>query len=227
MKKNNVKNDPKEFSFINFYKQINKLSMKNKIGKDMHNKFSSDITHMNFSFKPFNINNDINIAQQKKRLKFRTTKNTPNSSLKNIKLNIAEKDNKRKNEINDKKDLLDDFYIKKIKQAYNNRMKINNNFMNKYNQKRSNSNNLLNDLSKNKIKNQKSAISKKFFKFDFKENNSLNMTNYITKSKEHLNHNFLSNENNNLNNNFDERVIFTNNYYNIKDSNNNDNIMII
>ena len=226
MKKNNVKNDPKEFSFINFYKQINKLSMKNKIGKDMHNKFSSDITHMNFSFKPFNINNDINIAQQKKRLKFRTTKNTPNSSLKNIKLNIAEKDNKRKNEINDKKDLLDDFYIKKIKQAYNNRMKINNNFMNKYNQKRSNSNNLLNDLSKNKIKNQKSAISKKFFKFDFKENNSLNMTNYITKSKEHLNHNFLSNENNNLNNNFDERVIFTNNYYNIKDSNNNDNIMI-
>ena len=151
MKKNNVKNDPKEFSFINFYKQINKLSMKNKIGKDMHNKFSSDITHMNFSFKPFNINNDINIAQQKKRLKFRTTKNTPNSSLKNIKLNIAEKDNKRKNEINDKKDLLDDFYIKKIKQAYNNRMKINNNFMNKYNQKRSNSNNLLNDLSKNKI----------------------------------------------------------------------------
>ena len=66
MKKNNVKNDPKEFSFINFYKQINKLSMKNKIGKDMHNKFSSDITHMNFSFKPFNINNDINIAQQKK-----------------------------------------------------------------------------------------------------------------------------------------------------------------
>ena len=226
MKKNNVKNDPKEFSFINFYKQINKLSMKNKIGKDMHNKFSNDITHMNFSFKPFNINNDINIAQQKKRLKFRTTKNTPNSSLKNIKLNIAEKDNKRKNEINDKKDLLDDFYIKKIKQAYNNRMKINNNFMNKYNQKRSNSNNLLNDLSKNKIKNQKSAISKKFFKFDFKENNSLNMTNYITKSKEHLNHNFLSNENNNLNNNFDERVIFTNNYYNIKDSNNNDNIMI-
>ena len=66
MKKNNGKNDPKEFSFINFYKQINKFSVKNKLNNDMTNKLSNDITHMNFSFKPFNLNNDINITHQKK-----------------------------------------------------------------------------------------------------------------------------------------------------------------
>ena len=66
MKKNNGKNDPKEFSFINFYKQINKFSVKNKLSNDMTNKLSNDITHMNFSFKPFNLNNDINITHQKK-----------------------------------------------------------------------------------------------------------------------------------------------------------------
>ena len=218
MKKNNAKNDPKEFSFINFYKQINKFSVKNKLNNDMANKLSNDITHMNFSFKPFNLNNDINITHPKKRLKFRTSKNTPNSSLKNIKLNNADRDIKRKKDF-DKKDLFDDLYIRKIKQAYNNRMKINNNFMNRYNQRRSNSNNLINDLSKNKIKNQKSTISKKFYKFDFKENN-LNMTNYLAKSKEYLSPNFLSNENNNMNN-FEDRIIFTNNYNNI-----NENIMI-
>ena len=225
MKKNNEKNDPKEFSFINFYKQINKFSMKNKIGNDLSNKLSNDITHMNFSFKPFNLNNDINITTQKKKFKFRTTKNTPNSSLKNIKLSNADKDIKRKKDY-DKKDLFDDLYIKKIKQAYNNRMKINNNFMNKYNQRRSNSNNIMNDLSKNKIKNQKSSISKKFYKFDFKDNNNLNMTNYLAKSKDYLNPNFISNESSNLNNNFEDRIIFTNNYYNGKDNNINENIMI-
>ena len=223
MKKNNGKNDPKEFSFINFYKQINKFSVKNKLSNDMTNKLSNDITHMNFSFKPFNLNNDINITHQKKKLKFRTSKNTPNSSLKNIKLNNADKDIKRKKDF-DKKDLFDDLYIRKIKQAYNNRMKINNNFMNRYNQRRSNSNNLINDLSKNKIKNQKSTISKKLYKFDFKENN-LNMTNYLAKSKEYLSPNFLSNESNNMNN-FEDRIIFTNNYYSGKDNNINENIMI-
>ena len=223
MKKNNGKNDPKEFSFINFYKQINKFSVKNKLSNDMTNKLSNDITHMNFSFKPFNLNNDINITHPKKKLKFRTSKNTPNSSLKNIKLNNADKDIKRKKDF-DKKDLFDDLYIRKIKQAYNNRMKINNNFMNRYNQRRSNSNNLINDLSKNKIKNQKSTISKKLYKFDFKENN-LNMTNYLAKSKEYLSPNFLSNESNNMNN-FEDRIIFTNNYYSGKDNNINENIMI-
>ena len=79
----------------------------------------------------------ILISHIKKKLKFRTSKNTPNSSLKNIKLNNADKDIKRKKDF-DKKDLFDDLYIRKIKQAYNNRMKINNNFMNRYNQRRSN-----------------------------------------------------------------------------------------
>ena len=161
----------------------------------MTNKLSNDITHMNFSFKPFNLNNDINITHQKKKLKFRTSKNTPNSSLKNIKLNNADKDIKRKKDF-DKKDLFDDLYIRKIKQAYNNRMKINNNFINNFHQKRSNSNNLFNDISKSKIKKQNTTIAKKFYKLDFKENNNLNMTNYLTKSRENNQHIILSNENN-------------------------------
>ena len=231
MKKNNAKNDVKDFSFINFYKHINKLSVKNKLGKELNNKIIGDITHMNFSFKRLN-NNDVNAIQPKKKLKFKTTKNTPNSSFKNIKLNSIEKDNARKKEVNNNidfknKDLFDDIYIKKIKQAYNNRMKINNNFLNNYNQKRSNSNNLINDISSNKIKNQKSSLSKKFYKFDFNENGNLNMTNYLSKSKEHFNPNLLSNENYlyNNNNNVDERVIFTNNYNSGKD-NINDNVML-
>ena len=185
---------------------------------------------MNFSIKHLN-NNDINAIQPKKKLKFKTTKNTPNSSFKNIKLNSIEKDNLRKKDINNNieiknKDLFDDIYIKKIKQAYNNRMKINNNFLNNYNQKRSNSNNLLNDISSNKIKNQKSSLSKKFYKFDFNENKNLNMTNYLSKSKEHYNQNLFSNENYlSNNNNIEERIIFTNNYNSGKE-NNNDNIML-
>ena len=48
-------------------------------------------------------------------------------------------------------------------------MKINNNFMNKYNQKRSNSNNLLNDLSKNKslIISRADYINSEIFNFLF------------------------------------------------------------
>ena len=225
MKKNDVKNVSKEFSFINFYKGINKVPVKNKIGKELNDKILSDITQMNFSFKNLN-NNDINLIEQKKKLKFKTTKNTPNSSLKNIKLSFFQKEKKRKKDIYDKnnnegrikqKDLFDDSYIKKIKQAYNNRMKINNNFINNHYQKRSNSNNLLlNNISKSKSKEQNSTLNKKFYKFDFKENNNLNMTNYLPKSKVHFNENFLSNENNHYNN-LEDRVIFTNNYNNGKE----------
>ena len=228
MKKNNVKQDSREFSFINFYKNmnnLNNLSIKNKIGKDLNKKILSDITQMNFSFKKLNNNNDINMIEPKKKFKFKTTKNTPNSSLKNIKLNYVEKDMKIKKEIFQKdfknKELFDDGYIKKIKQVYNNRMKINNNFINNFHQKRSNSNNLFNDISKSKIKKQNTTIAKKFYKLDFKENNNLNMTNYLTKSRENNQHIILSNENNLYNNN-DDGIVFTNNG---KD-NINDNIML-
>ena len=60
MKKNNVQNNSREFSFINFYKHINKLSIKNKIGKELNDKIIGDITQMNFSFKNLN-NNDANL----------------------------------------------------------------------------------------------------------------------------------------------------------------------
>ena len=232
MKKNNVQNNSREFSFINFYKHINKLSIKNKIGKELNDKIIGDITQMNFSFKNLN-NNDANLLQQKKKLKFKTSKNTPNSSLKNIKLSIIDKDIKRKKEIYDQrnneggikqKDLFDDFYIKKIKQAYNNRMKINNNFINNNYQKRSQSNNLLNNISKSKGKEQNSTLNKKFYKFDLKDNSNLNMTNYIPKSKMHFNENILSNENNEYFN-VDGKMIFTNNYNNEKD-NINENILL-
>ena len=240
MKKNNEKNISNEFSFINFYKKINKISINNKIGKDLKDKVLNDATQMNFSFKKLN-NNDINLLQQKKKLKFKTSKNTPNSSLKNIKLSIIENENKRKKDINDKKneggggikkEIFDDFYIKKIKQAYNNRMKINNNIIKNYYQKRSNSNNIVNNLSKGKIKEQNRTIHKKFYKSDLKENNVLNMTNYFSKPKVHLNENILSNENNDYNI-IDDRSVFTNNYNSGKDiinenfllsSNNNSNI---
>ena len=236
MKKNNVKNISKEFSFINFYKHINNISnisINNKIGKELNDKILGDVTQMNFSFKRLN-GNDINLIQQKKKLKFKTTKNTPNSSLKNIKLSIFDKDNKRKKDIYTKKnnevgikqkDLFDDIYVKKIKQAYNNRMKINNNFINNYYQKRNNSNNLLNDISKSKNKEQNSTLNKKFYKLDFKENNNLNMTNYIFKSKLHFKENILSNENSEYNNP-NERVIFTNNYNSNGNENINDNIIL-
>ena len=232
MKKNNVKNISKEFSFINFYKHINKLSIKNKIGKELNDKIIGDITQMNFSFKNLN-NNDPNLLQQKKKLKFKTSKNTPNSSLKNIKLSIIDKDKKRKRDIYDKKnneggikqkDLFDDIYIKKIKQAYNNRMKINNNFINHNYQKRSNSNNLLNNISKSKSKEQNTTLNKKFYKFDLRENSNLNMTNYIPKSKMHFNEIVLSNENNEYFN-VDGKMIFTNNYNSGKD-NINENILL-
>ena len=232
MKKNNDKKNSNEFSLINFYRKINKISINNKIGKDLNDKVLSDITQMNFSFKKFK-NNDFNILQQKKKFKFKTTKNTPNSSLKNIKLSIIENENKRKKDLYDKKneggggikkEVFDDFYIKKIKQAYNNRMKINNNIIKNYYQKRSNSNNLVNNISKGKIKEQNRTIHKKFYKYDLKENNILNMTNYLTKSKVHLNENILSNENNDYNM-LDDRAIFTNNY-NIGKDNINDNFIL-
>ena len=232
MKKNNEKRNSNEFSLINFYRKINKISINNKIGKDLNDKVLSDITQMNFSFKKLK-NNDFNILQQKKKFKFKTTKNTPNSSLKNIKLSIIENENKRKKDLYDKKneggggikkEVFDDFYIKKIKQAYNNRMKINNNIIKNYYQKRSNSNNLVNNISKGKIKEQNRTIHKKFYKYDLKENNILNMTNYLTKSKVHLNENILSNENNDYNM-LDDRAIFTNNY-NIGKDNINDNFIL-
>ena len=210
MKKNNTKNDQKEFSFINFYKQINKLSIKKKLGQDLNNKILGDVTHMNFSFKNLNYNNNINMIQPKKKLKFKTTKNTPNSSLKNIKLSfIDSKESKKRKDLLEKiekgnKDLIEDLYIKKIKQAYE--------------QKRSKSNNLFSDISKNKIKNQKKNIDKKLYKFDINENSNLNKTNYIYKSKGNININFI-----------DDRVIFTNNYNNnIKDNiiNNTNNIVL-
>ena len=68
----------------------------------------------------------------------------------------------------------------------------------------------MNNLSKGKIKEQNRTIHKKFYKYDLKENNILNMTNYLTKSKVHLNENILSNENNDYNM-LDDRAIFTNN----------------
>ena len=233
MKKNNVKNISKEFSFIDFYKHINKISIKNKIGKELNDKILSDITQMNFSFKRLN-KNDINMIQQKKKLKFKTTKNTPNSSLKNIKLSIFDKDINRKKDIYNKnsnegglknKDLFDDIYVKKIKQAYNNRMKINNNFINNYYQKRSNSNNLLNDISKGKIKEHNSTLNKKFYKYDFRENKNLNMTNYFVKPKVQLNDNILSSENNEYNI-VNDRIIFTNNYNSNGNENINENIVL-
>ena len=111
-------------------------------------------------------------------------------------------------------------------------MKINNNIIKNYYQKRSNSNNIVNNLSKGKIKEQNRTIHKKFYKYDLKENNVLNMTNYFSKSKVHLNENILSNENNDYNI-IDDRAVFTNNYNSGKDiinenfllsSNNNSNI---
>ena len=72
-------------------------------------------------------------------------------------------------------------------------------------------NNIVNNLSKGKIKEQNRTIHKKFYKSDLKENNVLNMTNYFSKPKVHLNENILSNENNDYNI-IDDRAVFTNNY---------------
>ena len=160
MKSNN------KISFINLYKQINKISAKKNIDKSVNDIISNNNSKLNFSVKKLtpNNNNIINLINQKEKLKFKTTKNTPNSSLKKIDLNNINDKNggkdlseynhlnnidtiKTKLKINHKnKEIFDDFFIKKIKQVYTNKKKVfNNNKIKKYEKKSKSSNKIIYD----------------------------------------------------------------------------------
>ena len=129
------------FSLINFYKHINKISVKKNNDNNTNNNFTNckiiNNTNLNFYLKSNSNNNYIN---QNEKI-FKTSKNTPNSSMKKLELNkfkenkdILENSNLNNNEtmkihykINNKhKEIFDDFFIKKIKQVYSNKKSFHN-----------------------------------------------------------------------------------------------------
>ena len=141
-----MKNNNK-IAFINFYKQISKISTKKGIDQSANNIISNNNQNFKFSFKkigPNNNNNLINLINQKEKLKFKTSKNSPNNSMKKYdQNNISDNKNGPKNSSkynyinnidgvktklkvnnNRNKEIFDDYFIKKIRQIYSNKKKI-------------------------------------------------------------------------------------------------------
>ena len=239
-------------SFINFYKYINKISAQknDNINKNVVIQYRNN-SNLNFSLNKFSNNNFI---AHKDKLKYKTSQNTPNSSLKKIDLNsnndknLIIKDLSDYNYLNNNdtmksnfkfknknKEFLNDFFIKKIKQVYSNKKMYNNYKIKNFNQKSKSSNKLvttqkinypnLDNSNKNEIfllDNSKTKLIKKKIlnasEFNnFNRNNNLNITNYLSKTKEnkynsysinnnHLEENIInSNINGEMNNFFNEK----------------------
>jgi len=146
------KNDLRKLTSINFYKHINKISTHKNIEKNLNEIVSNNTNsiNLNFSLKKLANTNFINPINQNEKLKYKTSKNTPNSSLKKIELNeMFDNNNKKRikelseysyiNKFENKKTNLkiysnkkkDEEFFKKINQVYNNNKKIvfNNNQM--------------------------------------------------------------------------------------------------
>ena len=149
-------------SFINFYKHINKISTKKNNDKSNNDiLLNNNKNKINFPLNKFPNYNHIN---KREIIKFKTSKNSPNSSLKKINLNniknmknnnIINKDLSENNYLNNdtmkinfklsqnKKQEFDDFFIKKIKQVYTNKKFTYNNKIKKLGQKSKSSNKLI------------------------------------------------------------------------------------
>ena len=176
-----MKNNNK-IAFINFYKQISKISSKKGIDQSANNIISNNNQNFKFSFKkigPNNNNNLINLINQKEKLKFKTSKNSPNNSIKkydpnNISVNNnGAKNSSKYNYINNidgvktklkvnnnrNKEIFDDYFIKKIRQIYSNKKKI-------FNDKIKKSKSTHRDLYENIIHNDSYNSSKDHMIFD-------------------------------------------------------------
>ena len=199
-------------SFVNFYKYINKLSTQKN-----NNKNKNDTIHycnnskFNFSLK--NKFQNTNFIAKREKLKYKTSQNSPNASLKKIDLNnindnnLIIKDlseynyinNRNMNKFNNKnKEILNDFFIKKIKQVYTNKKMINDYKIKKFKQKSKSSNKLtttqqlnyqnIDGISKNNnifFDNKTKLIKKNIFNASqFNRNNNVNLTNYLNKTKD-------------------------------------------
>ena len=160
------KNDLRKLSSINFYKHINKISINKNIEKNLNEIVpnNTNSNNLNFSLKKLSKANFINPINQNEKLKYKTSKNTPNSSLKKIELNeIYDTNNKKRikelseynyiNKFENKKTNLkiynnkkDEEFFKKINLVYNSNKKIifNNNNQMKQREKINISNNLKN-----------------------------------------------------------------------------------
>ena len=161
------KSDLRKLSSINFYKHINKISTHKNIEKNLNEivPTNTNSINLNFSLKKLSKGNFINSISQNEKLKYKTSKNTPNSSLKKIELNeIYDTNNKKRikelseynyiNKFENKKTNLkiynnkkDEEFFKKINQVYNSHKKIifnNNNNQMKHREKINISNNMKN-----------------------------------------------------------------------------------
>ena len=238
-----MKQEPKinsgDISLIKIYRYLNKVSS-NKHKDINSNEFSSGNNKINFnsssSYKLYQNNNDIKYKNSKKEhLKFKTTKITPNSSLK--KLTLKESNDKNPKIIFNQKEVFNDIFIKRIKEVYSNKkpfqpIKRNEQMKKMSNKIIYNNNNFIfnsdntNISPKNNIfiNNSKSIL----FQDKSSGNNSFNMTNYINKVKD-SNINSLLNNSNDLSSFLANHNIITPNYININNIDyniNNNNILL-
>ena len=242
-------------SFVNFYKYINKLSTQKN-----NNKKKNDTIHycnnskFNFSLK--NKFQNTNFIAKREKLKYKTSQNSPNASLKKIDLNnindnnLIIKDlseynyinNRNMNKFNNKnKEILNDFFIKKIKQVYTNKKMINDYKIKKFKQKSKSSNKLtttqqlnyqnIDGISKNNnifFDNKTKLIKKNIFNASqFNRNNNLNLTNYLNKTKDYNFNSYLNNnhlEENNISNNVNDDI---NAFFSVKNGNNHSGIVFM
>ena len=169
MKNIDENDNPQRISYYNFYKRINKISSKKNIDKNINDIISTNNSNFNFSIQKLSNSNFINTIKSKEKLKFKTSKNTPNSSFKKIDINDIDDSNKiikgsyeynylNNLENNNKKSklkiaqrskkLFDDFFYKKIKKVYNNnKISFHSNHIKKYEQK--SKSNISNKIIKN------------------------------------------------------------------------------
>ena len=139
-----------KIAFINFYKNINKISEKKKFDQSTNSIISNSNQNYKYTIKKIAPNNNINLINminQKEKPKYKTSKNTPSNSLKKFDLNnisvnnngdnnsskynyINKIDNvnkKLKMNHNKSKEIFEDYFIKRIKQVYSNKKKLFNN----------------------------------------------------------------------------------------------------
>ena len=264
MKSNN------KIAFLNFYKHINKISSIKNIDRSANNLIPNNNQNFKFSLKKITQNNNntnlYNIINQKEKLKFKTSKNTPNNSLKKIELNNINDNNnggkesseynymnnidgvKTKLKINNNqkmknKEIFDDYFIRKIRQVYSNKKKIFNNKIKKYETKSKSSNkniffdnvanydsnkdNFLFDNTKTKLIKKKMINISEYRENSINTKNNLNLTNYMTKSKDFnssIQHMKSNNEDTSNTNNFNMMNVI-NNCFSTKNNQNSSGIV--